>query len=245
MNTKIKFYKVGGCVRDQILGIKAKDIDYCVVIENFNGDIDDAYNLLCKYLNENNYTIFLKTPSCFTVRAKCNKTHQVRDFVLARKELNYNDDTRSPIVTLGTLHDDLTRRDFTINALAMDDETDEIIDVCNGLNDLGKGILRTPLDPIITLTDDPLRVLRGFRFSITKNFKLDENFVSALTNDKIWTKMTKVVSIERIREELDKMFKHDTIKTLEFLSLVKNINYQCYEFIANGILLKPVVRLNN
>ncbi|XWV26351.1 tRNA nucleotidyltransferase/poly(A) polymerase [Tupanvirus soda lake] len=245
MEPKIKFYKVGGCVRDQLLGVKVKDIDYCVVIDNFNGNIDAAYNFLCEYLNKNNYTIFLKTPACFTVRAKCNKSNEVRDFVLARKELNYNDDTRSPISTLGTLYDDLVRRDFTINAMAIDYDTNEVIDICNGLDDLKNGILRTPLDPSITLTDDPLRVLRGFRFSITKNFTLDESFVNALTNNKIWTKMIKVVSLERIREELDKMFKCDTIKTLEFLEMVKKYNYQCYEYISNNILLKPIVRLKN
>ena len=237
-----KFYIVGGFVRDKLLGIKSKDVDYSVVLENFNGDISTAFDLLCKYLDQHNYIIFLKTPECYTIRAKDGQTNDVADFVLARKEIGYDENSRKPFVMPGTLEDDLLRRDFTINALAIDNVTGKIIDICGGLEDLKKRILRTPIDANITLLDDPLRVIRGFRFSITKGLKLDNTFMAALLNDEIWIKFSKVVSSERIRDELDRMFQGNTIKTIEILNKLKEINNNAYEIIFKNITLKPIVR---
>ena len=93
------------------------------------------------------------------------KYQGVADFVMARKEVGYIPNTRTPIVEPGNLYDDLSRRDFTVNALAKDPDTGEIIDYFGGLEDIKKKLLRTPLPPF---DDDPLRILRGIRFSITK-----------------------------------------------------------------------------
>lgn len=243
-DTKFKFYKVGGYVRDKLLGTIAKDIDYTVVMENYSGDVLTAYELLVDHLEKSEYTIFLKTPECYTIRAKNKKINETADFVLARKEIGYDINSRKPLVTIGTLRDDLIRRDFTVNALAIDSETGAIIDVCGGINDLENRILKTPMDPEITLMDDPLRIIRGFRFSITKNLALDNNFITALHNDKIWIKFLNVVSTERICEELDKMFKFDTIKTLEILHKLYEINPLSRKILFKNIIFKPIVKHN-
>ena len=173
-----KFYEVGGCVRDEILGLKSKDIDYVAVpSDGLLIDVSsahDMFDILETHLKEEGFEIFLSTPDCFTVRAKFPKGYKyqgVADFVMARKEIGYIPDTRQPIIVPGTLYDDLQRRDFTLNALAKDDNG-EIIDYFDGMLALENKVLITPLDAKVTMMDDPLRLLRAFRFSITKGFTI-------------------------------------------------------------------------
>lgn len=243
-NKEFKFYIVGGFVRDKLLEIKSKDIDYAVVSMIDDTNIDVVYERFCNYLTNNNYVIYLKTPECFTVRAKNKQTNEPADFVLARKEIGYNVDSRKPIIVSGSIYDDLLRRDFTINAMAIDIETNEIIDPFNGRKHLKEKKLKTPLDPNITLLDDPLRIIRGFRFSIVLEFNLDKKFMIAINNQEIWDKFKNVVSIERVRDELEKMFKANTSKTLELLHNLKYINENAYQIILNNIVLKPIIRFN-
>ncbi len=216
----IKLYQVGGCVRDELLGVKSKDIDYSVVIESRNKgeqiDIVKGLEFLEAHLVTNGYTIFLKTPDTFTFRAKNNQTGEIADFVLARHEIGYDQSSRKPQVVLGTLAQDLARRDFTINAMARD-EFGNLIDLFQGQEDLAKGILRTPLDPTDTFLDDPLRLFRALRFAITKQLEFDSSLWGGLTNPDVYDKLWKVVSAERIREELHKMFSHDSEKSLKLL----------------------------
>ncbi len=225
-NTKytIKLYKVGGCVRDELLGVKSKDIDYSVVIEN-NSDgnnktnplsVEEGLDLLEKHLGANQYHVFLKTPDTFTFRAKHIPTGEIADFVLARHEIGYDQSSRKPHVTLGTLEQDLARRDFTINSMAQD-EFGNLIDLFHGQADLETRVLRTPLDPVVTMLDDPLRLFRALRFSITKNLQLDPSLWVAFANPDVYTKLWQVVSAERIREELHKMFSYNTSASLALL----------------------------
>jgi tRNA nucleotidyltransferase/poly(A) polymerase len=168
-------------------------------------------------LNEK-FEIFLSTPDCFTVRAKFPKDHKyqgVADFVMARKEIGYMEGTRTPIVVPGTLKDDLERRDFTVNAMAKGDDG-KIIDLFDGMNDLKRMVLITPLPPEQTFNDDPLRVLRAVRFAITKGFSL--KFLDYYINNYDYENKMSVVSTDRIREELYKCFKHDTMGTLDMLN---------------------------
>ena len=173
-----KFYEVGGKVRDEILGLQSKDVDYVAVpnenlLEKYK-TAHEMFVILESYLHNEKFEIFLSTPDCFTIRAKFPKDHKyqgVADFVMARKEIGYVEGTRTPIVVPGTLYDDLERRDFTLNALAKDDDG-TIIDFFNGRKDLEDGVLRTPLETEVTFNDDPLRVLRAIRFAITKGFSL-------------------------------------------------------------------------
>lgn len=238
-----KFYEVGGKVRDEILGFSSKDIDYVAVpseeLLKSNLNADEMFKHLKEYLIKEKFEIFLTTPNCFTIRAKFPKGYKYQgtaDFVMARKEIGYVKGTRTPIIEPGNLYDDLSRRDFTINALAKDPDTNEIIDYFNGLEDLKNKILRTPLDPIVTFDDDPLRILRGIRFMITHNFNFEINTINAII-EYDYSKM-KVVSQERIREELYKCFKYDTWKTMSYLC---SIFTKLFEYLKNNttLWLKP------
>jgi tRNA nucleotidyltransferase/poly(A) polymerase len=245
-----KFYEVGGCVRDEILGLKSKDIDYVSVpSEDLLKDISSAhtmFGILEGYLKEEGFELFLVTPNCFTIRAKFPKGHKyqgVADFVMARKEIGYIPDTRQPIVVPGTLYDDLERRDFTLNALAKD-EDGSIIDYFDGKWALENKMLLTPLDSKVTMLDDPLRMLRAFRFSITKGFTISPRIWETLLMDSVVEKLEQVVSQERIRDEVYKMMKHDTLKTLELFERIRIINPKILDIIfGKGLWLKPTTEL--
>lgn len=216
----MKIFLVGGAVRDKLLGLKPKDLDYVMVLDDINVSVQEGFKVMEKYLTLKGYRIYLSTPDMYTIRAMFPIGHKNQgkdaDFVLARKEIGYQEGTRRPILELGTLFDDLQRRDFTINAMA-EDEEGNIIDHFNGQSDLRTKTLRTPVDPEITLLDDPLRVLRAMRFSVTKGMSIDKSIRDAMENTAIFEKLLNVVSQERIREELLKMFMFDTEKTLRIL----------------------------
>jgi tRNA nucleotidyltransferase/poly(A) polymerase len=245
-----KFYEVGGCVRDEILGLKSKDIDYVAVpSDGLLIDVSsahDMFDILETHLKEEGFEIFLSTPDCFTVRAKFPKGYKyqgVADFVMARKEIGYIPDTRQPIIVPGTLYDDLERRDFTLNALAKDDNG-EIIDYFDGMLALENKVLVTPLDAKVTMMDDPLRLLRAFRFSITKGFTISTEIWETCLMDGIVEKLDKVVSQERIRDEVFKMMKHDTLKTLELFERIRLVNPNILTIMfGKGIWLKPTNEL--
>jgi len=202
----------------------------------------DMFGILESHLEEEEFELFLVTPDCFTIRAKFPKGHKyegVADFVMARKEIGYIPDTRQPMVVPGTLYDDLERRDFTLNALAKD-ENGEIIDYFNGLKALECGVLITPLLVEKTMLDDPLRLLRAFRFSITKGFVISTPIMLTCSMDSIVEKLEQVVSQERIRDEVFKMMKHDTLKTLELFEKIRTLNPKLLEIMfGRGMWLKP------
>ncbi len=216
----MKIFLVGGAVRDKLLGIQSKDLDYVMVLDNIDISVEEGFKIMEQYMTDEGFKIHTTHPDMFTIRAKFPKGHknekQDADFVLARKEVGYEAGTRRPILELGTLYDDLSRRDLTMNAMA-EDENGNIIDFFGGYSDLQNKILRTPLAPNITLLDDPLRLLRICRFSITKDCKIYNETIKAMDNPEVLDKLRNVVSSERIREELLKMFKHDTLKTLDML----------------------------
>jgi poly(A) polymerase len=218
-----KFYEVGGKVRDEILELESKDVDYVAVpSDELLRDVSSAHSMFD------------------VLRAKFPKEHKyegVADFVMARKEVGYIPGTRQPIIKPGTLFDDLERRDFTLNALAKD-ENGKIIDFFNGLEHLKRGMLVTPLNVNETFNDDPLRILRAIRFSITKGFTIGA-FMDLVIQDYDYNKKMKVVSVERIREELLKCFKHDTIKTLRVLNDYPKLRN--YIFKKNILWLKPTL----
>lgn len=239
-----KFYEVGGKVRDEILGLQSKDVDYVAVpkeelLETVE-KAEDMFSMLESFLKVEKFEIFLITPDCFTIRAKFPAGHKysgVADFVMARKEIGYIPGTRTPIVKPGTLFDDLERRDFTLNALAKD-EDGSIIDFFDGLADLKRNRLKTPLDCKVTFDDDPLRILRAIRFCITKGFWIGPYMDGVIQDYDYETKMV-VVSTERIREELFKCFKHDTLKTLKTLHEYPALRN--YIFKDGELWLKPTM----
>ncbi len=233
---KFKEYLVGGAVRDELMGIKNKDLDYVFVFDELdpNKTVLECFNDMYEIIKDRG-EIFLSTPSCYTIRYKDNVTKEVKDVVLARKEIGYIPNTRTPIVVPGTLYDDLERRDFTVNAMARD-EDGSIIDFFNGMKDLKDKVLRTPLDCKVTFDDDSLRICRAIRFSITKGFALSTEIENEILNYDYENKMF-VVSEERIREELCKCFKHNSLETLIILN--KYPNLRDYIFTKTNLWLKP------
>lgn len=190
----IETYVVGGYVRDLFLKRPSKDIDVVVL-----GDGIELARQLASMYDKSDYAFF-KNFGTAMVRTRDWEV----EFVGARKE-SYAKDSRKPQVEPGTLHDDQNRRDFTINALAVSlNETTygELIDPFGGLEDMENKIIRTPLDPDVTFSDDPLRMMRGIRFASQLHFSLHpETYASIKRNaDRI-----RIISFERISEELNKI----------------------------------------
>lgn len=235
-------FLVGGCVRDKFLGIDSKDIDFAFVLDDISQTVEQGFEQMTAWMIERGFQIFLSTPEMFTIRAKFPKGDKnegmVADFVMARKEVGYVEGTRRPILELGTIEDDLIRRDFTVNSLCID-EKDNLIDLFNGMEDLRAGILRTPLDARVTMMDDPLRLLRSWRFSITKGFVIHQDILETLNDEEIIEKLFKVVSNQRIREELFKMFKFDTVKTLELIQSMELLVPGLTKKLFSDMWLKP------
>jgi len=238
-----KIFKVGGCVRDGLLGIKTKDIDFTFVLDDLNKTVEEGFKEMEQWMIDQGFTIFLSVPEMFTIRAKFPSDHKFAkldaDFVMARKEVGYVERTRRPILELGTLEDDLIRRDFTVNAMA-EDEDGNLIDLFDGMWALENKMLLTPLDPAQTFLDDPLRMLRALRFSITKGFIIAPKVWSAMFIPTLIDKLEEVVSGERIREEVIKMMKADTVATLRLLAEIDKIEPRFAEAVfGKEMWLKP------
>lgn len=200
---KVKFYQVGGSVRDEILGLRSKDIDYSVEAS--------SYNEMREAIIDRGGEIFLETPEYFTIRANVPGMGAC-DYVLCRKEADYSDGRRPDKVEIGTLYDDLARRDFTMNAIAKD-EDGNLIDPFDGQKDLANGLIRCVGSAEERFSEDYLRMVRAIRFAITKKMELDWAIDACLRERNMQDNLIKV-SVERIREELVKAFKHCTITTL-------------------------------
>lgn len=189
-------YIVGGYVRDLLMNRKAStDIDFVTeqsgieLAQNVAQDIDPKLKV----------SVF-KTYGTAMIRYK----ELELEFVGARKE-SYTENSRKPEVEGGSLEDDQKRRDFTINAMAISlnkNNFGELIDPFNGIEDLKTGILRTPLEPAQTYSDDPLRMMRAVRFASTLNFKIEENSLKAIQQE---AERIKIVSMERIMVEFNKI----------------------------------------
>lgn len=193
-------YVVGGYVRDLFLERKSNDIDVVVVGSGIRVAAE-LKNILGKRAHLSVFKNF------GTAQVKFRDMEI--EFVGARKE-SYSHDSRKPVVEDGTLEDDQNRRDFTINAMAIclnSDRFGQLVDPFDGIADLWDGIIRTPLDPDITFSDDPLRMMRCIRFAAQLNFFIEEETFDAITRN---ADRIKIVSGERIVDELNKimMTKH-------------------------------------
>jgi tRNA nucleotidyltransferase (CCA-adding enzyme) len=237
-----KFYQVGGCVRDRLLGVQSKDIDFSVEAESYEA-MRRAVIIKCggdpenpEHAAEKGPFIKVDKPEFVTIRAIDPVLGGV-DFVLCRKDGTYNIDGRRPdFVEVGTLYDDLARRDFTVNAMA-EAEDGSLIDPFNGRWDLENRTLRCVGDTRKRLTEDSLRMLRAIRFSITKMFALSrelEEFLSKREN----AELLNHISIERIREELLKCFEFDTLHTLRVLENFRWIRTAIFE---RNLKLTPTI----
>ena len=193
-----KVFVVGGFVRDSVQNIANNDIDIAVAMEN--GGIELAKLLFRKGIAEQRPIIFETFGTAMTVIDSIEV-----EFVQTRQE-KYDGKTRNPKTFFGTLEDDLKRRDFTINSMAIDIKTGKIVDLFGGVEDIQRGIIRTPLNPDITFEDDPLRIMRAIRFATRFGFEIEKETVEGIVKnvDKL-----NIISKERIKDEFVKMLECD------------------------------------
>lgn len=232
----MEFFEVGGCVRDEIMGVKSKDIDFTVVLNP--GDFDDPtltvgaetdpFKVMENELKRRGFKIFLSTPEFLTVRAKFPNPKGIvsiknewagldADFVLARKESTYTDGRRPDTVEPGTLMDDLARRDFTMNAMAKDADGN-VIDPFGGMRDISMGLISAVGDPAERLAEDALRAVRALRFMVTKRMKVDPGLRFAMQTEAVLHAIRTKISDERIAVEMQKMFRFDTVASLRLMN---------------------------
>lgn len=206
--TTVQIFDVGGFVRDALLGIPSKDRDCTVVIDQPGLTVHEGLAILRSWLAENEFTIFVDTPEHATIRALPPRNGRfgalATDLVLARTEGPYSDGRRPDWVRVGTLRDDLKRRDFTANALARTLDG-EIIDHHDGLADLAARRLRFVGDPMTRIREDALRVMRGVRFAVTKGFILTDDAAAAICHPDV-PELLAGISEERREMELRTMF---------------------------------------
>jgi len=204
-------YVIGGFVRDLILQRGShKDIDVVAI-----GSGIELAKQVSKNLTTNPKVQIFKTYGTAMLRYDDIEI----EFVGARKE-SYNENSRNPVVENGTPQDDQNRRDFTINALALDlseEKIGDLLDPFNGIKDLNDKIIRTPLNPDITYSDDPLRMMRAIRFATQLNFTIEEKSLEAITKNK---HRIEIITKERIVVELNKILKSDR-PSIGFLLLEK------------------------
>ena len=232
----MRMFMVGGAVRDELIGTYSKDIDFSVVLDPQEigevGFLDGhkkgvPFRFMVMELEKKGFKIFLESPEFLTVRAMFPKDHitypgKAADFVLARKEGEYTDGRRPDVVEPGTLMDDLRRRDFTMNAIAKD-EDGTLIDPFDGQDDIRRKIIRAVDDPVERLAEDALRAVRAVRFAVTKKFKIDPLLASALEFRPVLDALAQNISEERINEEVSKMFRFDTLESLRIFDRFRDL----------------------
>lgn len=229
----MELYEVGGCIRDEILGKPSKDIDFSVVLTEadefkrnkaFYGR-PSLYDYMVSELESRGIKVIRDKEGVpvgaeyFTVRGIAPSDfplhpNRALDFVLARKDGEYSDGRRPDSVEPGTLLDDLSRRDFTMNAIAK--ATDgTLIDPFNGVSDINRRLIRAVGNPKDRLMEDALRAVRALRFSVTKNMTIEGDLQRVLLWDEdVADALVDNIADERIAEELSKMLRYDTLKTL-------------------------------
>ena len=200
-------------------------MDFTVVADGTEGrDVAEVFDAMVAFLVGEGFTPHVVKPEFLTVRAGVPKGHVLRDrtkdadFVLARRDGPTADGRRPEFVEAGSLADDLARRDFTVNAMAKGTDG-VVVDPFGGAEDLAADVLRFVGDGMERVREDALRVLRGFRFMVTKGFKPEADTLAALTSVEA-AEMLSAVSKERVREEMERMFAFDTLATLDMLASV-------------------------
>jgi poly(A) polymerase len=191
-------YVIGGYVRDILLARPSKDIDVVVA-----GSGIELARIFAEKLGKKGKVQYFKNFGTAMVKYTGREEWTI-EFVGARKE-SYRADSRKPVVEDGTIEDDQNRRDFTINAMALglgDNDWGKLVDPFNGMKDLEDGIIRTPLDPDITYSDDPLRMMRAIRFATTLDFTIEEQSFQAIRRN---AERIRIISRERINDEMEKM----------------------------------------
>ena len=232
----LTFFEVGGCVRDELLGLRVEDVDFSVEAESFEAMVSG--------LKAQGFKVWQEKPEFLTVRAGVPKGHALAartkdaDFVMCRADGPSSDGRRPDFVTPGTVFDDLARRDFTVNAMARAvDGT--LVDPFDGQADLASMTLRFVGDPMARVQEDGLRVLRGFRFMVTKGFAAEAETWRVLVSPEA-ADMLRCVSVERVRDELTKTFKADTLEAMGLLTSLPEATTDA--IFRDGLRLAPTLK---
>lgn len=209
-----KIYEVGGSLRDSILGRESSDIDYAVMVKSF-GEMKD-------YLVSRGAEIFQERPQFLAIRAKLPELAVTADFTVARKESFYTDGRHPDSVTpADSIEEDLARRDFTINAMAREVGTTEIIDPFNGKYDIQAQYIRAVGVPTARFNEDKLRAFRAIRFATQLNFHVlfdVSEAIKALDSESFGA-----VTPERLQVELTKAFEADSVQAMVWLAKYPNL----------------------
>ena len=234
----IRLFEVGGSIRDELMGIdNPPDRDFCA-------ESPEGWEALLAWCDANMERVFVVTPQFFTVRGRLSNGDTI-DVVMCRKDGASSDGRHPDEVESGTLLDDLARRDFTINAMAREVDPGTLvpmgglIDPFEGRRCLLNRRLKCVGETSQRLEEDGLRVLRAARFAVTKGLVPDISLSRSLHNSNWWDFVALTVSIERIREEINKMMKHSTVETLRFLH--NNCHPTAIDVLFETIWLKPTL----
>jgi len=231
----ITLFEVGGSIRDELMGFESDDRDFCAVSPK-------GWESLLSWAN-NKMRVFKVTPEFFTIRGTLGP--DVIDIVMCRKDGASSDGRRPDEVEPGTLLDDLARRDFTCNAMARPvnhnlEIIGGIIDPFEGAEDLAHGMLRSVGNMQHRFEEDNLRLMRAVRFAVTKGLVFHPDIEEMVSDPENWKSMMKTVSIERTREELNKMFAFSTPQAMRFMSSLRGPVFDAL-FEDTGLWLKPTL----
>lgn len=223
------------------MGLTSKDVDFAVEAPSFQE--------MEAHLTSRGFKVFLAEQQFLTIRAQVPASEKelyartkVADFVMCRKDSPTGDGRRPDYVEPGTIMDDLARRDFTMNAVARDMQTGQMLDPHNGRQDIESSTLRFVGDPMDRITEDGLRVLRGLRFMVTKGVQPEHQTYMALSSPKA-AAMLMSVSIERVREELEKMFACKSFDSYRLLRMLIDDYKLLYTSIfRDGLRLMPTLK---
>jgi tRNA nucleotidyltransferase (CCA-adding enzyme) len=202
--TKINIWMVGGAVRDEIMGVKPNDVDFSVEADSFESMVEYVESI---------GRIVENRPQFGTVKAVVN--HAAYDYVWARIEGPYSDSRHPDWTRAGSIHDDLARRDFTMNAIAQG-EDGEYYDPFGGIRDISNRTIRCVGSVSDRMAEDPIRLLRAARFSVTKGFVIDGSIEWMFDDPDMTSRVVATVSEDRIRVEVRKMFEFDTVASIAF-----------------------------
>ena len=227
----VKLYMVGGAVRDTLLGLAPSDIDYAVEATDFAE--------MRAFVVDRSETIFLEKPEFGTIRAKSLDTREVIDYTLCRKDGRYSDHRRPDSIEATNIRTDLARRDFTMNAIAVDVETGVRLDPYHGAEDIQRRLIRCVGDARERMEEDPLRLLRAIRLSVTKDFTICES-IRELFDDAKFAELLRGVATERRQAELQKAFEHDTARTIRLLGKLSDTFVE--SIWSGGIWAQPTVK---
>jgi len=215
----VRLFEVGGHVRDGLLGIPSKDIDVAVEASSWEEMLEHV-EANTKKIIRNQKTGKIIGAEFMTIRA-VGFDGLGKDFVLCRKDGTYSDGRHPDFVEIGTIFDDLARRDFTVNAIARELPSGAILDPFDGIKDLEERTLRCVGSAEERFAEDTLRILRAIRFQITKDFFPSRDIKDILrSTDRRWADKLAAVKRDRVREEVKKCFAHDPVRAIwEFNTL--------------------------